>query len=58
MKRNLLTLLGISMLSLVFITMNSGCSDKLRDAEEHYDIGTMHWEQGSLMMLSKNLKRQ
>ena len=46
MKRNLFTLLGISMLSLLFITVNSGCSDKLRDAEEHYDIGTMHWKQG------------
>ncbi|MDP6433685.1 MAG: tetratricopeptide repeat protein, partial [Candidatus Scalindua sp.] len=30
----------------MFITLNSGCSDKLRDAEEHYDIGTIHWKQG------------
>ena len=48
MKRNLFTLLGISILSLLFITMNSGCSDKLRDAEEHYDIGTLHWKQGRI----------
>jgi len=46
MKRNLITLLGISILSLLFITVNSGCSDKQRDAEEHYDIGTMHWKEG------------
>ena len=46
MKTNSFAVLGILVLSLVFITLNSGCSDKLRDAEEHYDIGTIHWKQG------------
>gem|GEM_PF-4370671 len=57
MNRNLLTILGITILSLLFITMNSGCSDKQGDAEEHYDIGTMHWKQGRMMMPSKNIRR-
>ena len=46
MKINSFTLLSISILSLVLITLYCGCSGKLKDAEEHYDIGTIHWKQG------------
>jgi hypothetical protein len=48
MKRDLLTHNIILVLSLVFITLNLGCSGKLKDAEEHYD----------LMMQSKNIRGQ
>ena len=48
MKINSFALLGILVLPLVLFTLNSGCSGKLRDAEEHYDIGTIHWKQGRI----------
>ncbi|MEE8191081.1 MAG: tetratricopeptide repeat protein, partial [Candidatus Scalindua sediminis] len=46
MKRDLLTRNIILVLSLVFITLNIGCSGKLKDAAEHYDIAVIHWGQG------------
>ena len=48
MKTNFFAVFGILVLALVFIALNSGCSGKLRDAEEHYYIGTIHWKQGRI----------
>ncbi|MCP4267620.1 MAG: tetratricopeptide repeat protein, partial [Candidatus Brocadiaceae bacterium] len=48
MKNNLFALFSISILSFVIITLSFGCSDKQRDAEEHYDVGTLHWKEGRI----------
>ena len=58
MKINSFALLGILVLPLVLFTLNSGCSGKLRDAEEHYDIAPFIGNREGLMMLSKNIIRQ
>lgn len=56
MKRNSLSL-SILVICLSFMAMLIGCGGKLKDAEEHYDIGTIHWKQGRIDDAIEEYKR-